>query len=84
MTVERTRSLPLGALLIGLIGMVALAAGILTVTGLGATLHPALEGTAFGVSLIVVGLALSAIEIGAIIRFARRGKSLGADSTSRK
>jgi len=72
MTVERSQALPLGALFIGLLGMVALAAGVLGLTGVGADWHPVLESRGTGLALVVVGLALSTVEVVAIVRFVRK------------
>ena len=76
MTVERSQALPLGALFISLLGMVALAAGVLGLTGVGADWHPVLESRGTGLALVVVGLALSTLEVAAIVSFVRKRHQL--------
>ena len=64
-----TPRLPTGALIIGAIGALALAAGILTLTGIGELLLPMLSGHPFGFALVTVGIALCIIEARALIRY---------------
>ena len=64
-----TPRLPTGALIIGAIGALALAAGILTLIGVGESLLPMLSGRPFGFALVTVGIALCVIEARALIRY---------------
>ena len=71
MMVRRSQPIPYGALLIGIIGIAAVAAGVLALTGIGADWHPLLTSKAYGVAFMCVGLALSMLEALIIVRFAR-------------
>jgi len=71
MMVQRSQSMPYGALFIGIIGVAAVATGVLALTGIGADWHPLLASKAYGVAFMCVGLALSMLEALTIVRFAR-------------